>query len=131
VLARGFPVPVNFLWKQSVPEGHIAFTSVNGTFCGATSPTGFQCDEYPYNASQEGGPFGEPSDPMRWSGFTLDLISEADNAADGSAFQSFKLDPECGLTTNTIPRTTIDNVPFWVAPMPTGSVSTHYCEDEE
>lgn len=127
VLAEGYVSDPWVVWRQLVPPGHDAYTSVGGTLCVPNS-MGYECDEYPYNASKEGGPHGPPSDPNLWHGFTLDLIPTPDNQADGLAFTRFKSDLDCGLVEPSPPYAAIPDVPFLVIPMPYGPPSTHFCQ---
>lgn len=125
--ADGFDLNDRITWRQQVPTDHKAFTSVDGTPCGSSyDATTLECDEYPYFASRQGGPYGPPQDPSAWTGFTLDLISRADNEREGQAYQGFKTDPECGLQ-DPATQQAIPDVPFLVVPMPEGPTSRHLC----
>jgi hypothetical protein len=80
---------------------------------------------YPFWASKEGGPFGDPSDPNSWTGFTLSLIDKTDNQKESFAYQAFKTDDECGLR-DPVTLVQRENLPFLVIPE-TAVVSTHVC----
>lgn len=128
LFAGGYMVAGYDLWRPKVPYDSDAYTSVGGAACLPQS-IGFECDEYPYAASQEGGPRGDPTDPSKWTGFTLSLVPQGDNQVDGNGYRAFKLDPACGLTNPSPPGHAREGVSFLVIPMPGLSATTHICEN--
>lgn len=104
--ADGFPAG----WKQQRAE------CLGGTY----DATVIECDEYPYFASMESGPQGDPANPAGWTGFSLRLLSSAQNGQEGNKYRDFK--NACGLVG---PETW--GTPFLVVPVPTGPPTTQVC----
>jgi hypothetical protein len=123
----GFTFAQKIGWRQDVPSTSLAYLSVGGTVCVTVS--GEQCDEYPFYASKEGGPFGNPLDPSSWVGFTLSRIDAVQNGIEGLGYQAFKEDVNCGIK-DLSTGAYIEDVPFLVIPAPWLLNTTHICTEE-
>lgn len=97
-------------WKQQRPE------CAPGTY----DTSSMHCDEYPYFASMESGPHGDPSNPTAWTGFSLRPLSKADNELEGGMYSGFKT--RCGLVGEAT-----WGQPFLVVPIPVGFPTTPIC----
>ena len=83
--------------------------------CNSRTPSGQQCDEYPFWASEQGGPYARPTTAH------LRYIDEDDNQLQGSRYSTFIR--YCGLTTGTRPEgeaNATGGTTFLVVALPSG-----------
>jgi hypothetical protein len=86
----GYPAWIKLNYESSAAkEGKVSrtwYTGLGG--CSGTKPAESSCDEYPFYATQQGGPEDSPEPSLKW-------VNEEDNSKQGSKYSGFV--SACGM----------------------------------